>query len=113
MEKRTRNTSAKEPMIKVSMADGRSFWDFTVPESFSMIDGDGRTILKNHSTELRWRITLDSYEPAQVMYSLKIGDTPTLQGAERITRMLKSDDFEPNIREVGGPLKLFGIDRTP
>ena len=72
MEKRSLKSFPEEPFIKVCMADGKSLWDFSMPESFSMIDSGGRIILQNHVSDLRWRILLDSYEPAQFIYTLKI-----------------------------------------
>lgn len=110
MGNRIVKTIRNEPVIRVSMAGGKPHWDFILPGSFSLMDGRGQPILQNHSSDLRWRIQLESYEPAQYAYCLMLGDVLRPGDAERLAREIRCSDFEPNIQRVGGSIVLDGIE---
>ena len=76
--------------------------------AFSLLDDQGRTLYDSIRSDLRWRVRLESYEPAQYVFSLQVGVKGRLEEAERFLKNVDSYDFSPRIQCVGGIVRLDG-----
>jgi stage II sporulation protein D len=96
-----------EPVLKVNVVNYLEFADIRCTGNFDILDGD-KLILKDVCSDLKWRIKLDSSEPAQYVYTLQIGVVKDRAEAEKLSDELKILGFEARIQELGGMVRLNG-----
>lgn len=97
-----------EPILRVNVAQGEDLLDFRPLGEFSILDDRGQVVMDKISSKLKWRIKLESFEPAKFIYTLLIETKKKLQDGERLVRDLSEKGYEARIQTVGGAIILDG-----
>jgi len=96
-----------EPVLKVNIANCEEFVDFSCTGPFSIHSGS-EPIMQDISSDLKWRVRLDSFEPAQFVYTLLVDTRKERSDAAALADSLKRLGFEPRIQSLGGAIRLNG-----
>jgi len=97
-----------EPSIRLKIAKGKNQLDFYTLGEFSIIDDQDQIVMQKISSDRRWRIKLEAYEPAQFAYALKINIKRTLKEAEQTVQGLIQRGYDARLQMVGGLIRLNG-----
>ncbi|HHS13745.1 MAG TPA: SpoIID/LytB domain-containing protein [bacterium] len=95
-----------EPVLRVNVAGGNHSLDFQVTDEFSIENNSGETIIGPLRSGLHWRVKMESYEPAQFIYSILVHTTQDEVEAGEIADQLNKQGLNVRIRELGGVILL-------
>ena len=96
----------KQPILRVNVANSANMLDFSISERFSILNGNGKPVLENIFSPLKWRIKLESYEPAKFIYTIMVGAVRARRDAQKFVRTLKKSGYAARIRVIGGIILL-------
>lgn len=97
-----------EPVLRVNVAGGNQSLDFQVTDEFGIENNSGDTVIGPIVSDLHWRVKIESYEPAQFIYSILVHSTQDESKAEETADRLKQKGLNVRIRELGGIILLNG-----
>jgi len=91
-----------EPVLKVKTANSKDLLDFCVSGEFSIFDDYGQMVFDKISSNRKWRIKLESYEPAHFVYSVLIDIKNNPKDAENVIQKLNRNGYDAKIEVLGG-----------
>ncbi len=107
MDKIIRNFQS-EPFIRICLAGGKDVLDFCTVGEFKLLHDYGYTTINQFSSHLKWRIRLESYEPAQFIYALLVNTLKIQSEAEHLVQQLINQGLDARIQHCGGLINLDG-----
>ncbi|MCJ7812528.1 SpoIID/LytB domain-containing protein [bacterium] len=107
MDKIIRNFQS-EPLIRIYLTGGKDVLDFCTAGKFKLFHDYGDTIINQFCSNLKWRIQLESYEPAQFIYTLLVDTFKVKSDAEHLVQQLYNQGLEARIQQYGGLINLDG-----
>ncbi len=105
MDKVIRNFES-EPVIRVFLTGGKRLIDFCTFGEFQLMNDQGEVVIDRFTSDLKWRIRVDSYEPAQFIYTLRVAQMRDQADAEKMVDLLLSQGYEARIQKCGGLVHL-------
>lgn len=97
-----------EPVIRIFLTGGKDLLDFRTFGEFQLMNNLGEKITDRFTSDLKWRIRVDSYEPAQFIYTHRVAQLRDRANAERLVEQLFSRGYEARIEDCGGLVHLNG-----
>ncbi len=98
----------KEPLLRIKLIDGGETLHFLSAGDFKVENDLGETVIERISTFRKWRIRLESCEPAQFVYALLAGTWKNQGDAEAKASSLRLKGHDSRIEKVGGGPRLTG-----
>lgn len=97
-----------EPVIRLLITGGKDFLDFHTIGKFQLFNDCGEIIFDTFPSDLKWRIRVESYEPTQFIYTLRISKLRSQKEAEKMVAKLDEQGYEARIQNCGGVINLDG-----
>jgi len=107
MERTTREFH-QEPTLRIAVAEGQKHLDFSVNGPFTVQDDQGQNIMEKISSDRKWRVKLESYDPPQFVYALQTLITQNRNDAQRLMQKYLKDGYEARMQAIGNPVSFNG-----
>ncbi len=95
-----------QPVFRIGLFSGQEYIDFRVMDKFSLYDGEGKLLIENIQSDLKWRIKIKESKPGKERYFLVVYESFNKALTKEKLQSVKNIDPTAELKVLGGDIIL-------